>query len=143
MRKVKKTTRTKLYRGDSRAGVAVPDPGSKTPVVAHVLYLGGAGRSTPFSSVSGRREAASHFAGTRGKVWETDSATALAMNARHIENLQLMADLRGVGKGICRGPNAVSVASARVYVERWNEHLLHWCDVDQANIGAAIAKSFA
>lgn len=108
----------------------------------HILYRGGLGRATPFSSVSESKETADHFAGRTGRVWRTARKAAVAQGAVHITRSELVHLLRGYGKGKAKWDDAFEVAQARAYVERWSEHLLDWAEVDPSSIPAAIQETF-
>ncbi|MBK8265152.1 MAG: hypothetical protein IPK80_27960 [Nannocystis sp.] len=136
------TRPTHLYRGDSRKGVALPDPAAPTKIVAHILYLGGAGRPTPFISTSASRSAAEHFAGRDGRVWQTDEDLASSLGALHISAAELQSNLTGNGKGQCRWDDPFEVAQARAYVKQWQEHLLNWSQVDTSEIAKRVHNSF-
>ncbi len=131
-----------LFRGDAKGSVAVPEPESTTGIVPHVLYLGGAGRSTRYTSVTDAREVAVHFAGPNGRVWSTDAARGVLAGARHISRQELTTLLKGFGRGDAKWTDAFEVAQARVYVERCSEHLLDWRGVAPPAIAAAIGKAF-
>jgi len=139
---VAKRSRLPLFRGNGRNGVAVPDPGSKILIVEHILYLGGAGRSTPFTSTTESREIAQHFAGGRGRVWRTDPETATSQGALHVPKDQLLRDLRGFGRGRAKWTSAWEVAHARALVERSREHLLDWSRVPKASIAERVRGAF-
>ncbi len=131
-----------LCRGDAKTGVAVPDPRASLRVVAHILYLGGPGRATQFTSVSEREDVAENFAGRHGKVWRTTLPSARSNHADPIPRLQLMRDLTGRGKGVCAWDDPWEVSQARVYVEQWSEHLLDWNRVAPEDIKGAIQRAF-
>jgi hypothetical protein len=144
-RHVRKQTRRKedaLYRGDNANGVAVPDPTASTGIVEHILYLDGPGRATPFTSTTEDRDVADHFAGKAGHVWNTDPPSAVAQGATHIPLGRLLSDLKGSGRGECRWKDPWEVAQARVYAERWREHLLNWRDVPRPDITSRIKATF-
>jgi hypothetical protein len=129
-----------LFRGDDAKAVASPDPSSNRAIVSHILYLDGIGRPTPFTSTSDSRDSAAHFAGPRGRVWETDAPKAIGLGARHLAKKDLLHLLKGYGKGRARWNNALEVAQARAYVLRWSEHLIDW--KGHASIASAIAEAF-
>ncbi|MBI4700356.1 MAG: hypothetical protein HY744_04160 [Deltaproteobacteria bacterium] len=137
------TTRDPLYRGDAAAGPAVPDPTSRTSLVAHVLYLGGPGRSTPFTSTTESVEVAEYFAGQTGQVWQTDVPTATTAGAEHLPRKQLLENLRGFGKGKAKWHDAFEVAQAAAYVAQWSEHLLDWTTVAAEMIEEKVRGTFA
>ena len=134
--------RDPLYRGDDAAGVAVPDPSSTTSVVPHILYLGGRGRLTPYTSTTESKEVGAYFAGHRGTVWLATASGAVVAGAKHRSQGQLLQDLRGRGKGNARWSNSFEVAQAASYVEQWSEHLLDWSDVPPSAISLAIGRTF-
>lgn len=129
-----------LYRGDDAKSVALPDPKSTRELVSHILFLGGAGRSTPWTSTTESKTTGTHFAGSRGRVWQTDVPTAQQNGARHVSQKDLLHLLKGYGKGKAKWPNAIEVAQARAYVLRWSEHLLDW--KGHSAVGAAISATF-
>lgn len=140
----KKTRRQPdLYRGDSAEGVSVPAPRSPTKIVAHILYLDGPGRSTPFTSTTESRAVASTFAGRMGAVWGTSPPIAEEQGAAHISLKRLLADLKSTGKGECAWTDPWEVAQARVFVERSSEHLLDWRQVDERVIAQRVRATFA
>lgn len=132
-----------LYRGDATTAVTVPDATAKTGVVEHILYLGGAGRPTPFTSTTESAEVAEHFAGPDGQVWETDAAGAASEGARHLARKQLLQDLRGFGKGRAKWHDAWEVAQAAALVVQWAEHLLDWKGSAPDSLPARVAETFS
>jgi hypothetical protein len=140
MTKPKKKAVLQLYRGDHAQSVALPDPKASPKIVAHILYLGGMGRPTPFTSTSDSKQAAAHFARPRGKVWQTDEPTARGNGARYVSKKDLLHLLHGYGKGRAGWPNAIEVASARAFVLMWSEHLLDWSG--HGAIQSAIVSTF-
>jgi hypothetical protein len=131
-----------LYRGDSSAGVAVPDPLAKLSVVEHVLYLGGRGRRTQFSSTTESEEVAEHFGGANGCVYLTKAALAAGVGAKHLSRRQLLENLRGFGKGKAKWTDKWEVAQAAQYVALWSEHLLDWSGVTEARIASHVGHVF-
>lgn len=131
-----------LFRGDEKAGVTAPDPKSKTRIVPHILYLGGKGRETPYSSTSESREVAQVFAGSVGQVWKTRVSAAQTRGAKHLPRKQLLQDLRGKGKGKAKWTDAWEVAQAAAYVQLWSEHLLDWSGVSSSDITSKISATF-
>lgn len=136
----KRTTSGSLFRGDAANSVALPDPMSTRGIVSHILFLDGAGRATPFTSTTESRATAKHFAGAKGKVWETDRSTAQAQGAGHIPLKDLLHLLKGYGKGKAKWNNPIEVAHARAYALRWEEHLFDW--KKHPAIAQAIADTF-
>jgi hypothetical protein len=134
--------RDPLFRGDDAGGPALPDPEASLNLVAHILYLGGPGRRTPYSSTTESEEVAEHFARPGGAVFETSSARARSTGAGHIPRKRLLQDLRAYGKGLAKWTDAWEVAQARNYVEQWSEHLLDWRSVSPADIRKAISTAF-
>ncbi|MFY2562455.1 hypothetical protein ACN469_32975 [Corallococcus terminator] len=106
----------------------MPTPLSNDSIVRHVLYLDGAGRETPYLSTSESQSAASHFAGRDGKIWKTLVKHIKSKNVHHISMSDLLAMLRGSGKGAAKWPSALETMTARKYVEQWSEHLLDFRD---------------
>jgi hypothetical protein len=139
---LKWSLRDALYRGDSKDAVCVPDPTARLSFVEHILYLGGYGRPTPFTSVTEREEAARRFAGKRGRVWNTNVPTTRSQGAKHHSRDRLLRDLRGHGRGIAKWTSAWEVAQARANVLRWSEHLLDWSEVDANDIDARVKAAF-
>jgi hypothetical protein len=110
--------------------------------VEHILYLDGPGRPTPFSSTTEDLDIAEHFSGKSGRVWNTDPPTAVEQGAQHIPLDRLLSDLKGSGRGNCRWKDPWEVAQARVYAERWREHLLDWRDVTVTEIASRVQATF-
>lgn len=133
-----------LFRGDHSGGPDVPDPTATTSIVAHILYRGGCGRKTPYSSTTESDEVAEYFAGTRGRgqVWETTARRAEGEGSKHIPRKQLLQDLKGFGRGKTKWTDAFEVAQAARYVQEWSEHLLDWNAVAPARIAGAIKMTF-
>jgi hypothetical protein len=131
-----------LFRGDDKDAVAVPIPSAQTRIVEHILYLGGRGRPTPFSSTSQSEETAKHFAGSDGAIWTTKVDRARAEGAVHISHSRLLADLKGRGRGECGWTSAWEVATARGYVEQWQEHLLDWRPVRDEDAAGCVQRTF-
>lgn len=135
-----------LYRGDSGGAISVPEPKAKTSIVAHILFIGGRGRETPFTSATESEDVAEHFGGGSNGVWQTDRAAAIAQGAAHIPRTQLLANLRGFGRGRAKWHDAWEIAMAATYVEMWSEHLLDWKAVTvdtQARVRACFRKRSA
>lgn len=131
-----------LYRGDG-AAPELPDPSAKTSLVEHILYIGGRGRPTPFTSTTESEETAEYFAGPKGAVWVTDVRTATRERATHLPRKQLLQDLRGYGRGRAKWTSAWDVVQAASYVRQWSEHLLEWSSVDTSGIRTAFGNAFA
>lgn len=131
-----------LFRGDDKNFVNVPDPKSKTGIVPHILYLGGKGRSTPFTSTTESEDTAEYFAGEDGAVWETEVATATAESAKHLSRVDLLNNLKGFGKGKAKWSNAFEVKQAAAYVAQWSEHVLDWSATAPKDIETKIKKTF-
>jgi hypothetical protein len=113
-----------LLRGDHAESVTVPDPGAPPSIVRHILYLDGAGRSTPYSSTTEDEPTAARFAGKDGRVWHTLVARVQASGLRYISKSELLSLLRGRGKGDAAWPKATEVLRARALAEEWGEHLI-------------------
>jgi hypothetical protein len=118
-----------LYRGDGDAGVSVPVPDADSAIVRHILYLGGYGRETPYSSTTEVPEIAQRFA-KRGRVWKTTVAAASSAGVSHVARIELLELLKGTGKGKAAWGNAYEVLQARRYVEQHAEHLLDFSPLD-------------
>lgn len=137
--------RNKLYRGDDRGGVCLPDPAADPSIVRHVLYLDGAGRATPYHSTSESRDIAQRFAGRRGKVYATKVARAKDEGVRHISRLELLNLLKGRGQGNASWSNPLQVMMARKYVEQYSEHLLDYQSIgnlDEEDLRKLIDRLF-
>ena len=134
--------RDPLFRGDSKLAVTPPVPSTRLSVVAHILYLGGHGRPTPYTSVTELEATAEHFAGRAGAVWKTDVATAKHEAAGHISRDQLERDLKGTGKGRAKWTSAWEVAQARADVIRWSEHLFDWSGTPDEQAEAKMKATF-
>jgi len=137
-----KKSRDALFRGDSAARVSVPDPGANDSIVPHILYLEGAGRSTPYQSTTESEEVALHFAGRQGRVYRTTAKAAEARSVGHIGRVELGKLLRGKGHGRARWPSAFEVMQARRYVEMWAEHLLDFREVAPAEVADVIKELY-
>ena len=122
--------------------MTAPNPVAKTGLVEHILYLGGRGRETPYTSTSESESVADHFAGKSGRVWETTAGAASSEGAKHLARLALLQSLRGFGKGKAKWDDAFEVAQAARYVEEWSEHILDWSGAPPAQIAASVAKVF-
>lgn len=121
--------RDPLYRGDASV-ITPPDPTADDSIVRHVLYLDGYGRATPYLSTSEARSVAAQFAGKYGQIWLTDVPRVHAHGVAHISRKELLALLKGKGKGRGSWTNAFEVMRARQYVEQWHEHLLDFSGVE-------------
>jgi len=137
-----KKSRDPLFRGDSAAGVARPEPSANDSIVAHILYLDGAGRSTPYQSTTESEEMAQHFAGRRGRVYRTTVKAAVARSVHHISRIELLKLLRGTGKGRAKWRSRFEVMQARRYVEMWAEHLLDYGDVAPEDVADIVAELY-
>jgi hypothetical protein len=124
-----KKKRDPLYRGDDATALSLPDPTARTSVVEHVLYLGGAGRRSPYQSTSESEGTAQRFAGRNGRVYQTTAPRAEGLGIVHIGQVELKKLLRGKGHGRAAGSSPLLVMQARQYVERWAEHLLDFSAV--------------
>jgi hypothetical protein len=111
-------------------------------MVRHILYLGGAGRPTPYHSTSESREVAERFAEPKGRVFWTKAERIKAYKAMHVSRVELLGLLQGTGKGDARWHSAFEVMQARKYVEEWSEHLVGYAgfsdSASAARAGAAI-----
>lgn len=112
-----------LFRGDGKSP-AIPTPSADASIVRHILYLGGFGRETPYSSTTESPEIARRFASDNGTVWEARVAVAKVHSVRHVSRADLSLQLRGKGRGRATWTSAFEVLQARAFVERWREHLL-------------------
>lgn len=111
-----------LYRGDEKDSVCVPNPEADDSIVRHIMYFEGPGRKTPYLSTSEEYELAENF--SNGSVWKTFVRIARKESVLHISSTELLALMKGNGKGKAKWPNAFEVMQARRYVEQWGEHLL-------------------
>ncbi len=137
-----KRNRDPLFRGDAADGVAPPDPAANASIVAHILYLDGAGRSTPFQSTTESEEVASHFAGRRGRIYQTSAKAAEARAVGHVSRTELIRLLRGKGQGRAKWSSAAEVMQARRYVELWAEHLLDFCRVAPEDVSKIVEELY-
>lgn len=112
-----------LYRGDIRDAPSTPSPRADRSVVRHVLYLGGAGRESPYLSLTEDEIVALRFAGNDGKVYSTHVKILKDRDVGHIPRRELLQLLRGTGKGRACWSSAWEVQRARQYVEENAEHL--------------------
>lgn len=122
-RKDWKTKRDPLYRGDSAAGVNQPKPSANPSIVRHILYLDGAGRETPYLSMTEDEAVARRFARNDGRVYETTTAKLAKKNVLHVSRKSLLQLLKGKGKGDAQWPSAFEIMQARRYAEEHAEHL--------------------
>ena len=134
-----------LFRGDTAGGVQAPDPAGPPSIVRHVLYLEGAGRASPYLSLSESRDSAQYFAGS-GRVYRTTLAAATAADVGHLSQRELTRLLQGNGQGDAAGSRPYQVAQARKYVEQWQEHLFDfrgWIGRDPGAARATLNSLFA
>jgi hypothetical protein len=108
--------------------------------VEHILYIGGVGRPTPFTSTTESEEVAEEFASP--VVWTTSVANAEQAGAKHIARTELLHNLTGFGKGRARWNSKWEVKQAAAYVMQTSEHLLNWEAVAVTAISDAIDKTF-
>ncbi len=134
-----KASKDPLFRGDLTAGVRLPVPAADDSLVRHILYFEGPGRETPYLSTTENLVTAHRFAGS-GAVWETSVSAAKARSIAHISNSELLASLKGNGKGKAKWSDAFEVMQARRYVEQWSEHLLDFRG--QQELKATVAEIF-
>lgn len=120
----------------------MPEPTATLSIVAHILYMGGRGRATPYSSTTESDDVARYFAGPGGGVWETTPAAATREGAKHLPRKQLIQNLRRFGKGKAKWHDAWEVTQAANFVEQWSEHLLDWAGTPPATISTAVTRSF-
>jgi hypothetical protein len=108
------------------------------------LYLDGAGRDTPYHSTSEEHDTAAYFAGkSGGRVYQTTVALVRAAGVGHISRIELLAMLKGTGRGDAKWPSAFEVMTARRYVEQWSEHLVDYRDVpDGAELDALLSTIY-
>lgn len=130
-----------LYRGDRSERVCTPNPAADRSVVRHILYLEGPGRETPYLSNTESTEIAQRFAGNGGCVWQAFAPQAESLGVRHIAKSELLALLKGVGKGHAKWDSPFEVMQARRYVEQWAEHLFDFSGVGDAD--AAVRGVYA
>jgi hypothetical protein len=144
MKSTWRKNRDSLYRGDEDDGVSVPVPDADDSIVRHVLYLGGRGRDTPYSSTSEVREIAQGFA-ERGRVWKTTVAAANGLGVGHIGRVELLGLLKGKGKGRAKWDNAFEVLQAARYVDLHAEHLLDFSPIEgspEPDVQAVVSQLF-
>lgn len=132
--------RDPLFRGDGVTLSAV-DPKASPSIVRHVLYLGGAGRPTPYHSATEEREVAAHFAAPTGRVFRAEVKRVHAAGAKHVSRLELLGLLTGKGKGAAAWSSVYEVMRAKAYVEQWGEHLISYVDLPNAGAAAQAAAS--
>jgi len=94
------------------------------------LYLGGAGRESPYLSLTEDEDVAKRFAGKEGKVYESSARLLKQHEVGHITRQELTQWLKGTGKGRAQWPNVFDVLRARQYVEENAEHLADFSDLD-------------
>ncbi len=131
-----------LYRGDAATSVSVPTPGADDNVVRHILWLGGAGQETPYTSTTHSHATAQYFA-RAGRIWTTTRPLAILHGAALIEQSELLQNLKGKGKGRRFQSAPRHVARARVLAERHQEHLLDWTGTKPSEIAGRIAATFS
>lgn len=136
-----------LLRGDNAESVGTPDPSGSTSIVRHVLYIDGAGRSTPYASTTEDLATARMFATQHGRVWHTLVERLENNGLRWISKQELLSLLVGKGKGDAAWPRASDVQQARAFVEQWAEHLVDFRSLEgkseqdvQAVVGAVFSK---
>lgn len=112
-----------LFRGDD-ANLTRPDPSATKSLVPHILFLGGAGRPTPYHSTTESTAVASEFAGKKGKIFKTTVPKAQSLGLGHLGKLALMGLLRGKGKGHAAWHSPYEIMQARKLVEQHLEHLI-------------------
>ena len=137
-----KKRRDPLFRGDSAAGVSHPDPGANDSIVAHILYLDGAGRSTPYQSTTESEDVALHFAGRQGRAYHTSAGRAEARSVQHIGLIELVKLLKGSGQGRAKWSSKFEVMQARRYVEQWAEHLLDYRGVASEDVPRVVEELY-
>lgn len=137
-----KKSRDPLFRGDAAGGVAVPDPRANASIVAHILYLDGAGRATPYHSTTESEAIADHFAGRAGRVYRTLAGKAEALGVDHISRVDLLRLLRGKGSGKAKWRSALEVMTARRYVEQWEEHLLDFAGIEPTRVATVVRETY-
>lgn len=113
-----------------------------TSIVAHILYLGGPGRSTPYQSTSESEDLAGQFAGPNGRIYRTTAGEAEARSVGHIGRVELLKLLRGKGHGRAKWSNAFEVMQARRYVEQWAEHLLDFRGISSTDVATIVAELY-
>ena len=136
-----KPTKHPLLRGDFKEGVRSPVPKADNSVVRHILYLEGPGRETPYLSATESQEVAEYFAGPFGLVWQTMVSKLKEQGINHLSKMDLLAMLKGNGKGKAKWDSPYEVMQARRYVELWSEHLLDFREIEDA--AAAVSQIFA
>jgi hypothetical protein len=88
-----------------------------------MYFLEGPGRKTPYVSTSEQYDLAENFA-KAGAVWKVYVQNAQPKGVNHINKFDLLAVMKGNGKGKAKWPEPYEVMQARRYVEQWGEHLL-------------------
>ena len=134
-----KMSKNPLFRGDRKDAVCVPSPEADDSIVRHIMYFEGPGRKTPYLSTSEEYELADNF--SNGAVWQTFVKMAKAESVEHISRTELLALMKGNGKGKAKWPSAFEVMQARRYVEQWGEHLLDFRKVEDPAITTQIIFS--
>jgi hypothetical protein len=138
-----KASRDALYRGDVRDAPGEPTPDADTSIVRHILYLGGAGRESPYLSLTEDEWVAQRFAGKDGKVYASSAPILKQHEVGHLTRRELTQWLKGTGKGRAEWPNAFEVLRARQYVEENAEHLADFSGFDSkagADLHALVAS---
>ena len=130
-KKIWKSSKDPLFRGDAWDAVSVPTPDADDSIVRHIMYFEGKGRETPYLSTSENYAIAENF--SDGAVWKTLVKTVKKESVGHISKSELLSLMKGNGKGKARWQNAFEVMQARRYVEEWGEHLLDFRDVSDPN----------
>lgn len=131
-----KASKDPLFRGDLVSGVRPPVPTADESLVRHILYLEGPGRETPYLSTTESFDTARHFAGS-GAVWETSVSRAKTRAVTHISNSELLAAMKGNGKGKAKWSEPFEVMQARRYVEQWSEHILDFRGLNDVEVTTA------
>jgi hypothetical protein len=84
-----KASRDRLYRGAARDAPGDPTPSADTSIVRHILYLGGAGRESPYLSFSEDEVVAERFAGKDGRVYHSSAPVLVQQEVGHISRRDL------------------------------------------------------
>lgn len=140
-----KSSRDPLLRGDASGGIESPAPKADRSIVRHVLYLGGAGRESPYLSTTEDAATARRFAGPRGTVYRSHVPAWRADGVKHRSRRELLQLLRGKGKGDASWSNAFEVMQARRYVEEHAEHLADFtehAEAASAKVASVVVRLF-